>query len=127
MNRLLELAYFLLEGKMWHREWCFSCTRIGKMQSSELGELPTVFPEYWERKDNLSIKYLPNPNMEFWAAIRDFFGFENLTTEDYLFMWGDGNKKKCKKNGILHQSATREEVADHIIGYLIDCGKLIQY
>ena len=42
-------------------------------------------------------------------------------------MWGDGNKKKCKKKGLLHQSASREEVADQIIDYLIEKGLLIQY
>lgn len=103
--------------KMDHREWSYSCIRIGNMSASELGELPTVFPEHWEVHGFQNVIYKDKPELEFWAAIRDFFDITQ-GDDDLLFMWGDGNKKKCKKKGLLHQGATRTDVANHIAIYI---------
>lgn len=103
--------------KLTHRHWDFSCTRIGDMSSSELGELPTVFPEYWERKGLMGISYKPKPELDMWAALKEFFDICK-EDEDFLFIWGDGNKKKCRKKGLLHQGATRTDVAKHMTRFI---------
>lgn len=109
-HKPVEGQYF---HKMKHRYWDFSCSRIGNMSASELGELPTVFPEHWETKGLYGLKYKDKPELRFWESIRDFFDI-TPDDEELLFIWGDGNKKKCKKTGFLHQSATRTDVAKHL-------------
>jgi hypothetical protein len=131
-ERLTALANFLgeyefdekgvrIEGsyahKLTHRNWNFACNRLGDIETSEIGELPTVFPDAWERKGIGSVLYKSNPDFEFWEAIRDFFDITQ-EDEDILFMWMDGNKKKCKKAGRLHMGATRREVANQIARFV---------
>lgn len=117
LNEKGKIIPELFRHKMTHPVWNFSCVRIGKTQASELGELPTVFPDDWEINGLHGVVYKSNPDLKFWDAVREYFDL-NEGDEDILFMWGDGNKKKCAKAGLLHQGATRVDVANQIAKFI---------
>jgi hypothetical protein len=98
--------------KMKHLQWQFACVRVGSC-ASELGELPTIFPEHWSEIGSRKVYCIDTPNISFWNAIEEFFDI-SYEESGQLFMWDDGNKKKCAKNNKLPQNATRTDVAKHI-------------
>lgn len=128
IDRLKQLADFLAlpaidedgnvipreyKNKLHHHEWDYSCVRFFDRRGSELGELPTLFPEYWERKGHLSVVRIGMESLPFWDTVNEFFGITPEQSE-LLFLYGDGNKKQCARVGRLHTSASRVDVANQI-------------
>jgi hypothetical protein len=60
--------------KMHHKNWDYSLVRLGDISASECGELPTIFPKYWERFDLVAVRYREDISMDFWDALSEFFG-----------------------------------------------------
>lgn len=99
--------------KLFHHEWDYSSVRFWSRRGSELGELPTLFPESWRRTGYLSVERIGMEGIPFWETVNSFF---DITPEqsELIFLYGDGNKKQCARAGRLHTSATRVEVANQI-------------
>lgn len=103
--------------KMHHHEWNYGCVRMHGMQASELGELPTIFPDQWKITGWYGVIYMETPDFPFWDTINSFFDITHEEAE-MLFLWGDGNKKQCARSGRLHSSSSRVEVANQIARFI---------
>jgi len=133
-ERLQKIAAHLLTGNLGHKTFDFSVFNCGEIIAENgcrtsgcaIGELPIIFPEYWEftkfMAGAISIKATPSLRSELGCSFNelsdkaDFLGLTMLEFEDLFYpdpAWDEDSNQ-------LPETATRQEVAAHILAFIED-------
>ncbi len=124
--RLKKLADHLLNGKLGHENFDFSCFNDGDIDKNgcgtlgcAIGECPIVFPKHWHFEEN---NYMFEPHLigsDRWSELDDACEFFGISDDAACHLFVPNDQDTYAFGGSeLGRNATKEQVAANILSFI---------